>query len=302
MTVRFQGALEGLEVTVAESSDGIVEPGYQLKLGGQTMALEDLIGCGVRFTHMPPDACVHCAKPVSKLYGGGHCYDCFSTLARCDLCVVSPDRCHYASGTCREPEWGEAFCMQPHSVYLAVSSGPKVGLTRRGRELRRWVDQGASAAMVIAHTPSRRAAGVVEAQCRRFVSDRTDWRKLVSGTTQSVDLADLARILRREIPELSALQASNVEPAELAASVWLTDTSPSILRYPVTAFSPAERLVVNAEHVELRDNLQGAVGQFLLFSRGAFNVAEHRGIGVVVEIDRAFSAAEISNNEQMSLF
>lgn len=192
--------------------------------------------------------------------------------------------------------------MQPHSVYLAVSSGPKVGLTRRGRELRRWVDQGASSAIVIAHTPSRRAAGIVEAHCRRFVSDRTDWRKLVSGATQSVDLVDLARILRREIPELGALQAANVDPAELSASDWQTDTSLVTLRYPVAEFSPAERLVVDAEHAELRDNLQGVVGQFLLFSRGAFNVAEHRGVGVVVEIDSAFNAVEISNNEQMSLF
>jgi hypothetical protein len=24
-------------------------------------------------------------------------------LAQCDLCIMSPERCHYDAGTCREP-------------------------------------------------------------------------------------------------------------------------------------------------------------------------------------------------------
>ena len=47
-----------------------------------------------------------------------------------DLCIVKPQLCHYHKGICREPQWGEQNCMQPHIVYLANSSGVKVGITK----------------------------------------------------------------------------------------------------------------------------------------------------------------------------
>ncbi len=118
----------------------------------------------------------HCGASTRKSYGDGYCYPCFKTLARCDLCVVSPDRCHYAAGTCREPAWGEAFCMQPHVVYLANSAGAKVGITKPENLPGRWLDQGATQAVVIMRTHSRHQAGCVEAALARHVSDRTDWR------------------------------------------------------------------------------------------------------------------------------
>lgn len=52
-------------------------------------------------------------------------------------------RCHYDAGTCREPSWGEQFCMTDHIVYLSNSSGVKVGITRATQLPTRWIDQGA---------------------------------------------------------------------------------------------------------------------------------------------------------------
>jgi hypothetical protein len=62
---------------------------------------------------------------------------------------MSPEKCHFDAGTCREPEWGEANCMVDHFVYLANSSSVKVGITRGTQLPTRWLDQGASQALPI---------------------------------------------------------------------------------------------------------------------------------------------------------
>ncbi len=300
--VRRQGRLHGLEVELEDGENGNLAPQFALRLDDVLVPFAELLGQGVRLTFVPPLACIACDKVVRKLYAGGHCYDCFTTLARCDLCVVSPERCHYDAGTCREPSWGESFCMQPHAVYLANSSGPKIGLTRSGRERRRWIDQGATEALVIARAPSRRAAGVVEAHFKRHLNDRTDWRKLVSGGVKRTDLPELAGMLREQLPEFASLSAANVPSAELGACVWEDAVTPLRISYPVLSYSPPQRLSVNAEHLEICDNVQGVVGQYLLMSTGAFNLADHRGAAIDVTVGAPFAPEAISNNEQMSLF
>ena len=60
-------------------------------------------------------------------------------LARCDLCILRPELCHYHKGTCREPSWGENNCLSPHIVYLANTSGVKVGITRETQIPTRWM-------------------------------------------------------------------------------------------------------------------------------------------------------------------
>ena len=101
-------------------------------MGGDLVPLNPLIGEGLRIDYSGEIRCIHCDRKTSKSFNQGYCYPCFTRLAQCDSCIVSPEKCHYHAGTCREPEWGESFCMQPHLVYLAKSTGPKVGITRRG--------------------------------------------------------------------------------------------------------------------------------------------------------------------------
>ncbi|WP_153944945.1 DUF2797 domain-containing protein, partial [Acinetobacter baumannii] len=69
-------------------------------------------------------------------------------------------------------------CMIPHYVYLALSSGVKVGLTRKNNEKKRWVDQGAVRAIPIAEVPTRKMAGELEVYLTQYVADKTDWRKM----------------------------------------------------------------------------------------------------------------------------
>jgi hypothetical protein len=62
---------------------------------------------------------------------------------------MKPETCHYHLGTCREPDWAQNHCFRPHIVYLANSSGVKVGITRKTQIPTRWLDQGASQALPI---------------------------------------------------------------------------------------------------------------------------------------------------------
>ena len=99
---------------------------------------------------------------MKKSYGDGYCGECFKTLPQCDLCIVKPELCHYAKGTCRDPRWGEENCMTTHVLYLANSGGIKVGITRLGQIPTRWMDQGATQALALCHLSSRHQSGLFE--------------------------------------------------------------------------------------------------------------------------------------------
>jgi hypothetical protein len=275
---------------------------YSIDLQKEAVTLSDYLGAGATFTYVGEPHCIACAKLVKKLYSGGHCFDCAQSLARCDLCVVSPDRCHFHLGTCREPQWGEDFCMQPHVVYLANTSGPKIGITRANRMPRRWLDQGASQAIAVVQAPTRRAAGVVEAHFKRKLNDRTDWRRLVSRPALPVDLMELARQLKAALPTFDALHNEVLPEDECGELAWRIDDEAVQIEYPVLAYSPSKRLTLSEDQPQVRDNLQGIVGQYLLFSQGVINLGDYRGVALELELGAAFAERELSDGDQLSLF
>ena len=139
------GAVKKLLGTLEESANGATV-NYQLPIGAQQLPLNELLGKTIRLQALGDIHCLHCARRTKKSYSQGYCYPCFTKLPQCDLCIMSPERCHYELGTCRDPAWGEQFCMTDHIVYLANSSGVKVGITRATQVPGRWIDQGNPAA------------------------------------------------------------------------------------------------------------------------------------------------------------
>jgi hypothetical protein len=71
---------------------------YRLELEACTIELNELLGEHLSIGFDGRIVCCHCGRATRKSYADGHCYQCFKTLASCDLCVVAPDRCHYAAG------------------------------------------------------------------------------------------------------------------------------------------------------------------------------------------------------------
>lgn len=290
MSEIWQGILTGL--TIEPTASGLAAD-YALGFSdGRTVPLNGWIGHGLRLSFSGQVVCRNCEARSGRSFGGGYCYDCFTTLARCDLCVMSPDRCHYDAGTCREPSWGEDFCMQPHLVYLANTSGLKVGITRRGRQIGRWLDQGAIQGLEILQATTRRGAGLAEVMIGETLADRTDWRKM----------------LRADVPELDLLAAREKIRAaglELPQGVsWQSDTEPHRFHYPL-ALTRSPEVTWKVDRSEpagsLAGNLKGMKGQYLLLGRSAFNVRQHAGFEVTVEIGPALDDAD-DHSEQLGLF
>jgi hypothetical protein len=106
---------------------------YELPLGDHLVALNPLIGKPIKLVYTGKIFCIHCNRSIKKSFNQGYCYPCFTSLAQCDLCIMKPETCHYAEGTCREPSWGETFVFSrmlfiwliPAALRLALLGRPK---------------------------------------------------------------------------------------------------------------------------------------------------------------------------------
>ena len=277
----LEGALKKLEFDVTEPV------AYRLCVGEDTVALNDHVGLGIRIRHTGLISCANCSAVTKKSYGGGYCYPCFKSLARCDLCFVSPARCHFHLGTCREPDFGETICMTGHCVYLANSCGLKVGLTRGDVPAHRWIEQGAMQGIALAQAATRRQAGLLEDVIAKHVADKTDWRGLVTGATRPIELALHGERIRTLVAE---------EFDRLDGVAWLPPAEQSF-SYPVDRYPRRAMRLRLRDDGEVVGRLLGIIGSFLLFEHGAFNIAEHNAYHVEVEF-----LGEDVKDHQMELF
>lgn len=256
----------------------IAEPvQYQLPLTDALIPLNPLLGNQIRLIHSGKIACVHCQRATKKTFNQGYCYRCFTQLAQCDLCIMKPELCHYEQGTCREPRWGEEFCWQPHIVYLANTSGLKVGITRATQTPTRWIDQGAVQALPIMKVKSRYLSGLLEVQIARYVSDKTSWQKMLKSTPEAVDLVankhELLARCKTQIIELEQRFGSNsieVLPDERSLNI----------EFPVAIYPLKVKSFNFDKTPEVCGTLQGIKGQYLLFDSGVINIRKFAGYEV----------------------
>ena len=191
MSVEASGHLAKMEVTL--DAEGRVD--YQLPLDDQRIPMNRLIGKAISIEHLGDIHCIHCGRRSKKSFSQGYCYPCFTKLPQCDTCIMSPEKCHFHHGTCRDPEWGEKFCFTDHFVYLSNTSGVKVGITRGTQLPTRWIDQGATQGLPIFRVQTRYQAGLVEDCLREHIADKTHWQKMLKGDSEFVDL----HLLRDEL-------------------------------------------------------------------------------------------------------
>ena len=252
---------------------------YSVELGGQRLELNDWLGKHIRIEYLQEIECIHCGRPTRKSFNQGYCYPCFSSLAQCDRCIMSPEQCHFHLGTCREPEWALEHCMRPHIVYLANTSGLKVGITRESQLPTRWIDQGAVQAMPVLRVSKRYHAGLIEAAFRQYVSDRTNWRSMLKNEVEETDLYRLFESLWPEVSE--HLDAELLDDAELLAS---PDATLGI-DYPALAY-PQKITSFNLDKNPLAEGrLQAIKGQYLLLDSGVINIRKYGGYLVSMQAD-----------------
>jgi len=242
---------------------------YAFRLGETEVPVNPLIGKTVRLEYLGEIFCSHCGRKTKKSFAQGYCYPCFTKLAQCDSCIMSPEKCHFEEGSCREPEWGERFCMTDHVVYLANSSGVKVGITRATQVPTRWIDQGARQALPIMRVATRQQSGFVEDLLRSQVADRTNWRALLKGEAEPLDLVAIREQIFDACAEgIVALQ----QRFGLQAIQPVIDLEPIEIRYPVEAYLAKITSFDLDKTPVVEGTLQGIKGQYLIFDTGVINV------------------------------
>ena len=269
---KFQGHLHKMHV---ELNDPI---SYRLELSGDILELNDWIGQSVRMEYLQYIECIHCGRKIKKSFSQGYCYTCFSSLAQCDICIVSPERCHFHLGSCREPEWGLAYCMKPHIIYLSNTSGVKVGITRESQLPTRWIDQGALQAMPILRVSKRYHAGLIEVGFKKFLSDKTNWRNMLKNEVEAVDLFVIFQQYWPQVKaELSAELTADAE--EIASNDAALALSFPALQYPtkITSYNLDKQPLVEGK-------LEAIKGQYLIFDGGVINVRKYGGYLVSLEL------------------
>ena len=192
---------------------------------------------------------------------------------------MKPETCHYHLGTCREDSFAQEVCFQPHIVYLANSSALKVGITRLGQMPTRWLDQGATQALPIMKVGSRRLSGQLEIMFGSQVADKTDWRKLLKGEAEHLDLIEVREQLIEEFaPKIQTIRDEFSQNLEFNESVELLDKEPPReFVYPVERY-PEKIKSHNLDKTPIiRGKLQGIKGQYLILDTGVINIRKYTG-------------------------
>ncbi len=266
--INHSGHLQKLESSINEAG----EVDYQLPLDEYRVPLNQLIGSSVRIEYLGDIHCIHCGRRSKKSFSQGYCYPCFTKLPQCDTCIMSPERCHYHAGTCRDPQWGEKYCFTDHFVYLSNTSGVKVGITRGTQLPTRWIDQGATQGLPIYRVKDRRTAGLIEDRLRQHVADKTQWQKMLKGDNDTLDLPTIRdQLVEKCRDELAQL----AEDAGLNGMQFLRQSPIQAIDYPVAVFPEKVKSFNLDQQPELEGVLQGIKGQYLILDTGVINIRKY---------------------------
>jgi hypothetical protein len=216
--------------------------------------------------------CIACNRNITKTFADGLCFPCFRSSPLASECIIRPEKCEAHLGKGRDPEWEQRHHNQPHFVYLAVSSGLKVGVTQHLNIPTRWIDQGASSALIFAKTPNRYLAGCIEVQLKKIVSDRTSWQKMLKHQHPPIDLeSEKRRLIACLSTELKSFVCNSANLTQLT--------------YPALHFPKQIKSLTLQKKPEISGLLIGVKGQYLIFDNGhVFNVRKHTGYEVHLHV------------------
>jgi hypothetical protein len=244
---------------------------YSLIMGDHEVKMNDLIGQEIQLKFTGNIFCVSCGKQTKKSFGQGFCYPCFINSPDNSDCIVKPELCRGHLNEGRNLEWEKEHHVQPHYVYLALSSDVKVGVTRTTQVPTRWIDQGATEAVIIAETPYRQLAGEIEVALKKYLADKTNWQRMLKNEVASgVDL------LERKEAALGMLDENLRRYAHHENKILR-------MNYPVNRY-PLKVKSMNAEKTpQINGRLTGIKGQYLIFDEGnVINVRSNAGYEMIL--------------------
>lgn len=259
--------------TLLKMKTGFANPvKYWLILGSDEICLNDYLGKKLNLEFQNEIYCISCGRKTKKSFAQGFCYPCFQSSPEASPCILKPELCEAHLGVARDMDWAKQHCLQPHYVYLAVSSAVKVGVTRQTQIPTRWIDQGASMAIKFAQTPYRQLAGEIEVALKSYYTDKTNWQKMLKNDIlHNVDLVEEKQ------------KAWELLPDNLKEYVTEDDAITEI-KYPVVEY-PKKIKSLNFDKTDrVGGSLTGIKGQYLMFdNQFVINIRRHNGYTISIE-------------------
>ena len=245
---------------------------YVLPIGEKKLILNKYIGELIQIKFNDEIRCINCNNKIKKTYMQGYCYPCFISLPQTEDCVFKPHLCKAHLGEARDMDWAKKNCLVPTYVYLSLTSNLKVGVTRHSHIPSRWIDQGAHYAIRFAKTPNRYLAGLIESEISKYISDRTQWRKMILGEYDELNLIDKKNDLHEYLP-------NNLK------KYYLNDENIIELKYPI--INNLEKIKsFNIEKFRtINKKLIGIKGQYLMFDDNhVLNVRKYTGYNFTIKV------------------
>ena len=238
---------------------------YFLPIENDLLQVNQLIGKFIQIKHVGYQ-CLGCGDDHG-IFRQGFCKKCFFESPAVGDWIMRPElsKAHLGQAD-RDLEYEKKMQLQPHIIYLALSSHLKVGVTRKSQLPTRWIDQGAHEAMVLIEVPNRYLAGVGEVALKEFFSDKTNWRKMLQNESEPI------------IWEEAFNKALDHLPKDLKPYMKTEKKQLERLHFPVHSY-PTKVISLNLTKTPIFEGkLTGIRGQYLLFEdQTVFNVRSNEG-------------------------
>ena len=247
--------------------------GYYLNLKDDFIALHQFIDQSITL-EMTGYECLNCSR-TEPIFRQGFCKKCFFESPNAGDWIMRPElSTAHLDIEDRDLDYEKKVQLQPHIVYLALSSHLKVGVTRKTQVPTRWIDQGAHQAFAILEVPNRYLAGVGEVALKDIYSDKTNWRKMLQNEAEPIDWVSERN------------KAIDHLPNELKSYVLLENKEPLDIGFPVNRYPEKVKSLNLIKEQNYTGVLKGIKGQYLIFEDDTvFNVRSNEGLVVNLKVE-----------------
>ena len=245
---------------------------YYLDMGSDFINMNQLLDREIQIEFVKYQ-CLNCGHD-RPIYRQGFCKSCFYETPRAGDWIMRPElSTAHLDKEDRDLAFEKEMQLQPHVVYLANSSNVKVGVTRKQQVPTRWIDQGAHEAIELIEVPNRYLAGITEVAIKEFISDKTNWRKMLVNDIEDVDLV-------AEKERLSAYIPDEVK------EYYLDNQSKEIhIEFPVNTYPVKVQSLGLKKTPSYTGVLKGIKGQYLIFEdQTVFNIRGNEGFFVQLSV------------------
>ncbi|MDG1058535.1 MAG: DUF2797 domain-containing protein [Flavobacteriaceae bacterium] len=246
--------------------------GYYLNLKDDFVALHQFIDQSITL-EMIGYECLNCSR-TEPIFRQGFCKKCFFESPNAGDWIMRPElSTAHLDIEDRDLVYEKKVQLQPHIVYLALSSHLKVGVTRKTQVPTRWIDQGAHQALAVLEVPNRYLAGVGEVALKEIYSDKTNWRKMLQNEAEPIDWVSERNKVIDHLPK------------ELKPYVLHENTEPLAIEFPVNRYPEKVKSLNLIKEQNYTAVLKGIKGQYLIFEDDTvFNVRSNEGLVVNLSV------------------